>query len=870
MNRPLVCALGVCHRDFELAQLWLRWATFLCGRPGAGGHKLLVVVARRLTEEQVVALSSCIPVGSPAWQQVAIQRCADELEDAYPKSASHLFLRTLEFAEQAFPGHAVCWCEADSVLLRDTWLTEITAEYQTCGKPNLGAIVGTNFPHQGGNSVYAADWRTRFPSIARVLDAPDYKLWGPGKGQPWDVYCRKETTPEMAVSRLWYHVWKEREIRTTRLKDIPKEAAIFHQDKTGGLIREIAAARYPEFMSQLRTSRRFYFMNGHPSRLHMRNVKVKFSFHEFRGGNHRSAVCSDELDDEQAAAIGAIVGTLGVREIDEAEFLKVTGRRAESLPTPKLRADAGAPPADSKWSHPSVFVMLGRYGDICNVLPMLKAEADAGRRPTLVVAKDFADILDGVSYADRIVWDGAYDQLENALRWLKRAHGIPAPVVCQVHRNPFDKGRLTDSYQKEVWRLAGRLEQFETRGELVFDRRNEEREAAQIARWKKPMILVGLSSMSSPLQSQGAIYRALVAKFADSHEVVNLATNVTAERIFDLIGLFDAADLLIAADTVHLHLARASKVTTIAIVNDGWRGSVVEHAFGKPLRYVNVTPAAVVKMAETALSLMPKPVPVGAESTLTTIVEQPWRGQDPVLVPMTPEKFVEMAKKEYATLYHAVDVGFVNDRVQRAMLTWDAVGLTPAHTTAYKRDAKTALGDPRSLPFLKDVLWQAIPTDARDRGDDIVVWTNADIALHSVAQTLIREHVGRYGAAAMRRTESNGKGHPGRDLFAFKVDWLHEHWDEIPDYVLGAPVFDLGLVALIRKFHGLPPLSLKSLKDDLHPADMPAGLALHESHEPAWGGAQNSPSEQHNKQLFREWAKKHCPEIQFTKGGNLK
>ncbi len=175
------------------------------------------------------------------------------------------------------------------------------------------------------------------------------------------------------------------------------------------------------------------------------------------------------------------------------------------------------------------------------------------------------------------------------------------------------------------------------------------------------------------------------------------------------------------------------------------------------------------------------------------------------------------------------------------------------------------------MPFLKDILWAAIPQDSSECGDHIVVWTNSDIGLKPGIAELLRRHVGEHGAATMRRTESNNGGHPGRDLFAFTIDWLHAHWDEIPDYVIGAPVFDLGIVAMIRKFHKLP-FSLKLMDADMHPAEIEPGFALHQSHDPEWQVANmdSVPSVAHNKKLFRAWANKYAPEIAFTKGGNLK
>jgi hypothetical protein len=866
--------MGVCHRDVELAALWLHWVSFLSRQPGGDRPRILVVFTQR---SDPAPMFSAIGGAS----RIGLVRCPDEQERGYPGSASHLFLRTLEQAEQRFPGHAVLWCEPDTVPMRPTWASEIEAEYQTCGKPFLGAKVGEKFPHLAGNSVYPHNWRELAPSIENVLNAPDYKLWGAGKGQPWDVYCRGETTPQMAESKLWHHVWKERDARATRLKDIPAAACLFHQDKTGALIREIAAARYPEFMETLNEGRRFYLLNGHSSRLRAKGVKVKFSFERYQVGGWRSAVCSTEVTDDNASALATLAGHFGLREIDEAEFCKVTGRKAADLPAPKLRAIERAPAPEA--THASVFVMLGRYGDICNCLPFLKAEADAGRRPTLVVAQEFADILDGVSYVDRIVWEGAYDRLPDALRWLHRDKGIRAPVVCQYHRNPYDKARLCDSYQKEVWRLAGRVDEFEHRGPLVFDRRNEERECALSAKYStdKPLILVGLESVSSPLENANAILRAVVEGFGKTHDVVNLS-NVKASRIYDLIGLFDRAACLVTADTAFLHLARASSVGVVALLNDGWRGSV-SHEYVYPIRYSEAKPERVLEATKSASGL-----DVGALIDMCHDLKRSVDAQKAFPEKLEPGEDIRVREvslnqvditissrlaREIAKpkIFHVVDVFGSAPRHHVAQSTWAAAyaeGMVPVHVSGYAREAKAELGDARALPFLKDLLSVAI--NEADDDNDVVVWSNSDVGLAKGTAAAIGAHVREHGAASMRRVESNGEHHIGRDLFAFTVKWLRDHWEEFPDYVIGAPVFDLGLVAMIRKSHGLP-TTMKNMKADMAPADMPAGYALHESHKSEWdvNNVDSVPSVRWNKEQFRNWAKKYAPEIRFSKGGNF-
>lgn len=579
MNRPILVCLGVCHRDVELACLWLKWVAFLSAQPcGVAGH-LLICTTRRVTEAQCAALLDAIRGGG--WSP-RLEKCVDENEAGYPVSASHLFLRTLEFAEKMFRGFSVLWCEADAPPTKPSWFTDIAEEYQTCGKANMGMLFGTR-QHQSGVSIYAHDWRTRFPSIAKVLEAPDVPLWGPGKGQPWDVWCKDETTPQMAVSNKFFTVWKQRDMRPTRLADIPAECCIFHQDKTFSVPREIAALRYPEFMQTLAAPRRFYRLSGHKSRLKAKGIEVNFSYQKYHTEFHGwvSAVCDAELTPGNASALSTMIGKLGLTEITEADFLKLTGRTAASLPKPKIGA---APAVEERHAplgitHPTVFVMLGRYGDILCILPMLKAEADAGRRPTLVVSKDFQKLLDAVSYTDRIVWDGAYDQLPECLRWLRRDKGIGAPVVVQVHKNPIDRARLTNSYQRESWRLAGRLEEFNNRGPLVLDNRDHGAEKVALAHIRgddlRPMVLVGLRSHSSPLESADKILSAIVEKFSKTHHVVNLA-QITVGRPDYLLGVFDAAEVLLTADTMFLHLARASGVRVVALINSGWRGSVTD------------------------------------------------------------------------------------------------------------------------------------------------------------------------------------------------------------------------------------------------------------------------------------------------------
>lgn len=855
MNRPVIVCIGISHRDAELGLLWLRWVRHLCQVHPNGDAHLLVVLTQR------AAKLNAIHQPADDWDcmfRTRVEVCPDELENGYPISASHLFLRTLEIAEQKSPRHAVLWCEADSWPMRPSWFAEIAAEYQTCGKPFLGVNVGQKVRQLSGVAVYPANWRELAPRIATVLEAPDYKLWGKGKGQPWDVWARDQMAPQMAESKLMTSVWKHRDPRPTRLCEISATTCLFHQDKTGHLVRELAATRYPEFMATLTQGRRFFFMNGHASRLSAKGLNIKFSHSKFSAGFHRSAVCSDELQEADAGALAALVGQLGIREINEEEFLKITGRQAKSLPEPRLRT---MPVAERAVTHGVVYVMLGRYGDIANCLPFIKADADAGRRPTLVVSKDFADILDGVSYCDRIVWDGAYDQLPEALRWLRRDKGITAPVVAQYHRNPYDKARLTSSYQKEVWRLAGKLDAFDMRGPLVFDRRDKKREHELVwsiaGEWddNREVIAIALESASSPLGNnlKDAIYGELQRRFK-KQRLVDLSA-IRAEKIFDMLAVLEMASVILTVDTSILHLARCVNRPIVALVNNGWRGSVATHVT-ETIRYEDVRAERVLVAVESAFA--GDGIPREAREMANIVVNT----------------MADAVKKAWIPrVFHVVDTFGSDRRHHVAQSTWNAAyaeGMVPVHTNNYGRDAATELGHPKALPFLKDILQAGINESTND--DDVIVWSNSDVGFAKGVVQGVGAHVRQHGAASMRRVESNGEGHMGRDLFAFTVRWLRDHWAEMPDYVIGVPIFDLGLVAMIRRHHGITePLTTKNVGADMPPADMPPGFALHESHTSEWleRNHHTKPATRHNREAFWNWAQEFAPATAFSKGHNL-
>lgn len=216
------------------------------------------------------------------------------------------------------------------------------------------------------------------------------------------------------------------------------------------------------------------------------------------------------------------------------------------------------------------YVQLGRFGDILNILPILHADAEGGCRARLVVANKYLDIMEGVGYCDVRAWPGPFEHLLDALKW----SGVDA-VNLQVYGHGYKQRRVCNSFCEESWNNGGMLDLF-GKLHLVLDRRDKAREAQLVARYgdKRPMVLLGLSGNSSPFPHARAL-KAAVSIACPEANIVDLA-HIVAYRPYDLLGLYDAAKVLVSIDTMHLHLAPASKVPVVALYTDkptSWHGT---------------------------------------------------------------------------------------------------------------------------------------------------------------------------------------------------------------------------------------------------------------------------------------------------------
>lgn len=468
-----------------------------------------------------------------------------------------------------------------------------------------------------------------------------------------------------------------------------------------------------------------------------------------------------------------------------------------------------------------VYVQLGRYGDIINTLPLLHLLAQEQQRPVqLMVARKYADVLDGVSHVQPVVYEGAFEDLAGALKLLA---GQPHTNL-QVYGRGMSMRRQTTSFIREQWHRAGRAAQWGA--PLVFDRRNAAREQELVQRHcdGRPLVLLGLSGHSSPF-AHAERMKQRVAELCSPHaQVLDLAT-VQAHRIYDLLGLYDKAACLVAIDTSHQHLAHGSTVPVLALSTDGptrWHSSPRRTGHVFYARYDQYEARehelldamrALLNEAGCALPTPPRMLHV-----------YPWYTMQ----------------------------GDALRRHTTAAATWqNAGGWTDLPFARAPRDAR-ALGDPRDLPYMRDMVEHALAQATKD--DDVVVLSNSDVCVVPHMTRLMHDAVQRHGAFYTHRWDfakpvgrhtdpAHGKWYPGSDLFGFSVRWWREHGHRYPDMLAGAEYVDCVLRQLIKQVCGTGA--------EVHRA------VYHEKHASAWERDRHCASNRYNRLLAEAWFAQH-------------
>lgn len=216
------------------------------------------------------------------------------------------------------------------------------------------------------------------------------------------------------------------------------------------------------------------------------------------------------------------------------------------------------------------YIQLGRFGDIILLLPAMKYLADTtGMRPKMIVAKEYASVLEGVSYVEPIVLDVHwYMGMPDARRYAENHFGGAVVLQCYAHNWGVNLKDWPSFMISMLDRTGVPLDLFNDLP-LVFDQRNPEREAAAVPKTNgKPYLAINTIGVSSPFPHGQKVFN-ILKHLSNRVALIDLG-RIRCHRIYDLLGVMDRAVGTITTDTATLHLAHGSPRPYIALTVDGW------------------------------------------------------------------------------------------------------------------------------------------------------------------------------------------------------------------------------------------------------------------------------------------------------------
>lgn len=233
----------------------------------------------------------------------------------------------------------------------------------------------------------------------------------------------------------------------------------------------------------------------------------------------------------------------------------------------------------------NVWVQPGKFGDVLSLSPILYDDFKrTGKKPVLIVSKEFASILDRLDYIEPHVLDVDWQDLRASYVYAKK--NFRGVLVPQIFGKDFPIAKLTPSFQLDQWLRAGRLESWDELP-MVVKRPSNANDISRRYINGKPAILYADHSQSSPFSKKDELFRLLADHFSASHQIIRLS-EVRLPNPLDLLALFDAADFLVTVETMMLHLSAASTIPTVALIGDSptrWKGSAWSKRFLAHIRY---------------------------------------------------------------------------------------------------------------------------------------------------------------------------------------------------------------------------------------------------------------------------------------------
>lgn len=471
-----------------------------------------------------------------------------------------------------------------------------------------------------------------------------------------------------------------------------------------------------------------------------------------------------------------------------------------------------------------VYINLGRTGDAIASVPLCYLYwKETGKKAALMVGREFAGFLDGISYIQPEIWTGDWKDIPGA-KARCRMLGYKEIKVAQIYGYGISIPHTQSSFLLESWFRVGRLSDFFT-APLVFDKRNPDREQELVNKLPqgKPIVLVAADGISSPFQHRQALFDDLRQAVGEAAHIVDLKDYRT-DHFHDFLGLFDAAACLVTIDTGFGQLACASPIPVVALAADHpgtWYSSPRRPQHVAYVRYGEY-PSRKQEVIEAVLACVGKPV-----TASTARINHVWAG-----IGMAGESLRRHNTARETWVREAAAYG-----------NWRDCRVTEADCP---RNAGN-IGEKVPLPFIHDMMNLAA---SKCEDDEVLMITNADICLVPGLPQDIANACARKGATYCHRWDFPkvvthidrhqiimGKWYVGCDLFACTKKWWMDNRDNLPDFVLGRECWDWVFRELIKKTGG---------------SETRKGI-YHEKHASPWEVNRALLGNLHNRSYARAW-----------------
>lgn len=225
----MILVTAISHKDIDLATRLYKWIRFLA-KERSLKRKTVLLVASPLADrmERMIEL---LNTANATFEESYLYVPAEVDESGWPKSCNDMFQKAMFHAEPW--NEYALWLEPDAVPLVPEWFDAIESEFDMAwiaGKSFMGAYVPKHAPHMSGVGVYGRNWRSVAPKLIEA------------RTEPWDTFAADQVVPHAHFTKLIQHLHDPPKV--IPLDSISEDAVIYHQCKTGSLIKMLDQAWY--------------------------------------------------------------------------------------------------------------------------------------------------------------------------------------------------------------------------------------------------------------------------------------------------------------------------------------------------------------------------------------------------------------------------------------------------------------------------------------------------------------------------------------------------------------------------------------------------------------------------------------------------